>query len=168
MDILGIPTLFHLIAWVGTGAAFIFLILMFVGLDDVLDGWFIQRIAVAFACGFGWTGVILINEGWSTGGALALSFLVGLVLAGLLLGAVLGLKKLADSSPEELSSLVGQTGEVVASIDGESEIKVKVLFQGRLQEMMAIRKTPEPLPTGSPVKIEHVIASGKLVVSSLK
>jgi len=167
MDILGASSIFHLVAWIGTGLAVIFLILMFVGLDDALDGWFVQRVAVAFACGFGWTGVILLGEGKSLSTALGLSILVGSVIAGGLVGVILLLKRFSESPSEGLSELVGKTAEVYASTEGEDELKIKILFQGRLQEMMATKKTPRALPMGTAVKVTEVLSTGKLVVCPL-
>lgn len=168
MDFLLTLSLYHVVAWVGTGLALMFLILMFLGLDDVLDGYFIQRISVAFACGFGWMGVILTGNGWTSGPVLIASILVGLFCAGIPLGTLIGLKCLAQVSNEELKALVGKTGEVLASTRGDSELKVNVIFQGRLQEMMAIQRTREFLVSGCPVKIESVLPTGKLVVKPLE
>ncbi len=167
MEIFSTSSLFHIVAWVGTLAAFIFLILMFVGLDDVLDGWFVQRIAVAFACGFGWVGVILQGEGYSTGLTLIISLFAGLALAGILLGIVVTLKRMADAPSEEIEALLGKSAEVVASPKGDVGLSVRILFQGRLQEMMAIKESVDALPVGSAVKVDRVVAPGKLYVSPL-
>jgi hypothetical protein len=168
MDFLGALTVYHMVAWVGTALVVLFLVLMLVGLDDILDGYFIQRMVVAFACGFGWTGVILSSEGWSFGSTLGISILVGSVLGGVLLLAVILLKKVADTPRDELSLLVGRTAEVLASTQGDSELKVRVIFQGRLQEMMAVQRSKGFLSSGSSVKIEEVLPTGKLIVSPLE
>ncbi len=168
MELFGESSIYHLVAWVGTGLAVLFLILMLVGLDDVLDGYFIQRIAVAFACGFGWTGVILTKGGWAFGLTLGLALLVGSIMGAILLGAVILLKKIADAPLDDLQSLVGRTAEVLASTQGEHEVKVTVMFQGRLQEMVATKKTKDSLSSGSAVRIEEVLSTGKLIVSPLE
>lgn len=168
MELFGESSIYHLVAWVGTGLAVLFLILMLVGLDDALDGYFVQRIAVAFACGFGWTGVILTKEGWSFSSTLGLSIFVGSIIGGVLLGAVILLKKIADTPSDTLDSLTGKTGEVLASAQGDNELKISVMFQGRLQEMMATTKTKGFLPSGSAVKIEEVLSTGRLIVSPLE
>jgi len=168
MEIFGTLTVYHVVAWLGTGLAVLFLLLMLIGLDDALDGYFIQRIAVAFACGFGWTGVILTKEGWSFSLTLVMAILVGVVIGGILLGAVILLKKIADTPSDDLQSLVGRTAEVLASTQGDNELKVSVMFQGRLQEMMATKKTKDFLASGSAVKIEEVLPTGKLIVSTSK
>lgn len=167
MDFLETSSVFHVVAWIGTVAAFIFLILMFVGLDDVLDGWFIQRLAVAFACGFGWTGVILQGEGWAVSSTLVVSFIVGILLSGLLFAMILLLKKIAETPSESLESLVGKTAEVAASSHGDLELTVRVMFQGRIQEMKATKKGQESLPTGTGVRIDAVAGTGRLFVSVL-
>jgi hypothetical protein len=168
MELFGESSIYHLVAWVGTGLAVLFLILMLVGLDDALDGYFVQRIAVAFACGFGWTGVILTKEGWSFSSTLGLSIFVGSIIGGGLLGSVILLKKIADTPSDTLDSLVGKTGEVLASAQGDNELKISVMFQGRLQEMMAMTKTKGFLASGSAVKIEEVLSTGRLIVSPLE
>lgn len=167
MDFFLALSVYHVVAWVGTGLALMFLILMFLGLDDVLDGYFIQRISVAFACGFGWMGVILTGNGWTSGPILIASILVGLFCAGIPLGTLIGLKCLAQVSNEELKALVGKTGEVLASTRGDNELKVNVMFQGRLQEMMATKDTKDFLGSGVSVKIKEVLPTGRLIVSSL-
>lgn len=168
MDFLGPATIFYVLAWAGTAMALLFLILMFFGLDDVLDGWFIQRVAVAFACGFGWTGVVLSGEGYGLSATLGISVLVGLGLSGLLVSAILFLRRLGDSAHQELGSLVGKVGEVVASVPGEIDLKVRVLFQGRLQEMMASKKDPsQNFSVGVGVRVESVLPTGKLVVDQI-
>lgn len=167
MELFGESSIYHLVAWVGTGLAVLFLILMLVGLDDALDGYFVQRIAVAFACGFGWTGVILTKDGWAFSATLGLAILVGSIMGAILLGAVILLKKIADAPSDDLQSLVGRTAEVLASTQGDNEMKVTVMFQGRLQEMMATKRTKDLLASGSAVKIEEVLSTGKLVVKPL-
>jgi hypothetical protein len=167
MEAFGIISLYHLVAWVGTGAAFLFLLLMIFGLDDVFDGWFVQRLVVSAACGFGWTGVFLQKAGWTSGMTLIVSILVGLGFSGLLLALMLLFKRSVGSPSEDVSGLVGKTAEVVASTRGDKELKVRMIFRGTLQEFTAMKDSLEPLEVGTAVKVDKVVPPNKLYISPI-
>jgi hypothetical protein len=134
--------LLEMIAWVSTGLAGVFLVLMLFGLDDLFGGMFEARVVAFFGAGLGWGSVLMHESGYSIPASLAAGVATGCLLGAIALGLVLAIRRASSVTESAGSSPVGQVAEVVIAPDGSMQGMVRVMHRGQISEFPATFSSP--------------------------
>ncbi len=139
------------------------------GLDSDGLGFLSLRSVTGFFGGFGWTGVIALQNGLPLWAAV----LLGIGVGGLLMLSVALLMKLLyslrQSGAIELEASIGHVGTVYLPIPpGQSGAgKIRVMIQGRLKVLSACTDSQERIPSQKKVKVVGLIDEYTLLVTPL-
>lgn len=143
-----------------------------VDFDGDLDadvGLFSIRSLVAFFTFFGWSGVIVLQEGYSVGIAMIAAIVAGLAAFFLVGYMIVTISKLSESGTTHIKEAISKIGEVYLSIPpgriGKGKVHVEI--DGGLKELEAITDG-EALATGSEVLILDVLPDNILVVQGME
>ena len=132
---------------------------------------FTSRGIVAMLAVMGWSGFVLLDRAlglhWVVGTVIALA--LGLITLLLVAFALRGISKLQSSGNLDLSNAIGKIAEVYLTIPeaGRAAGKVTLTVQERLVEVSAITAHPDPIKTGSYVRVVSVSENGILMVEPL-
>ena len=119
----------------------------------------------------GWSGFVLLDRAlglhWIVGVAVALA--LGLITLVLVAFAMRGISRLQSSGNLDLNNAIGKVAQVYLTIpeEGRAAGKVTVTVQERLVEVAAITSAPDPIKTGSYVRVVSVSENGILMVEPL-
>jgi hypothetical protein len=168
---------FYVIAVLSTFVLVIQLLLMVLGFDDmdgdleIDDGANVVslRSLTGFFGGFGWTGVIMLENGASLAAAIGVGFGVGLILMFSIVFLMRFVYSLRESGTIDFNNAIGQVGTVHVSVPpGESGSgQVRVLVQGRFKVVSAQTKSAEPIPAGRKVKVQALVDPLTILVMPL-
>lgn len=127
------------------------------------------RSVTAFFLGFGWTGVICLNNGLSLPIAIAAAFAAG---AALMIGMnllMLGMLALQSSGTLDYKNAVGEIGTVYSTIaqDRKHAGQVEVMVQGRYITAEAFTSHHKALTPGTKVRVTELIGTSTLLVEPL-
>lgn len=156
--------LLELIAWVSTGLAFIFLVLMLLGLDDLFGGMLETRIVAFFGAGLGWGSVLMAENGYSVPVALATGVATGTFLGLIALGLVAVIRRASSSTEPADTTPTGKVAEVSIAPDDSMMGMVRVVHRGQLSEFPAVFEASTKV--GTSVEVIDSVA-GKLKVRAL-
>ena len=139
-----------------------------VDVDTDLDGGNVIsfRSLTGFFGGFGWTGVVLLENGFS----LAIAILGGMgVGIGLMLTFAYLMRvfySLKESGNVDLRNAIGHVATVYVAIPpaGTGAGQVRIMVQGRLQVLEATTNATERSPSEHRVRVADVADSGTLLV----
>lgn len=159
--------IFMVIAWVSTALAVLLVSADLVGLDGIFGGFFEIRAVTGFGCGFGWTGSIMQDAGYSTPLTLVAASLSGVLIGGLMLLFVATFAKLSRPKDRGLDSLLKLKAEVTIVDPSSNELRIRTMFRGHLHEFAALAEGFSP-NAGQIVVVEKISPSGKLVVAPEK
>jgi hypothetical protein len=136
-----------------------------IGHSDHDFQWLSVDSIAAFFMGFGWTGNLLLGEGFSVLSTTLIS--VGVANLFMLLSVALAslLTRLKEENVVVLADALCKTGEVYLSIPKDGYGIVRVNVKGSLREYEAISLDNDELSTGTPV-IVKAIQGERLVVQS--
>lgn len=132
---------------------------------------FTSRGIVAMLAVMGWSGFVLLDRAlglhWVVGTVIALA--LGLITLLLVAFASRGISKLQSSGNLDLSNAIGKIAQVYLTIPeaGRAAGKVTLTVQERLVEVSAITAHPDPIKTGSYVRVVSVSENGILMVEPL-
>jgi len=181
-----LASIYWIIAIVSTTILSIFLVLSFVGGDvdadlgdvdadvsgDVGIGFQFLSLKsfLGFASMFGWTGIVMLDNGSSTGASLIAAFLAGFVMMAAIAGLFYLMAKMVEDGTLDVQNAVNAVGEVYMTIGKErSSIgKVQVKVQGGLRTMEALSDAEEDLTQGTVISVKEVLGSDILLVEKLK
>lgn len=149
------------IAWGSTLAAFIFLVQMVLGLDDLFGGMLEARIVAFFGSGLGWGSLLMVENGYSLPASLAVGVAAGALLGAVALGFVLALRRVSASTEASAVALDGIVAEVLIAPDSSMLGMVRAVHRGQLSEFPAIFETA--VPVGGMVEVVESVA-GRLKV----
>ncbi len=127
------------------------------------------RTVTGFFFGFGWSGVVCIENGLN----IFLSILVALIVGMLFLGGIYLLMRtlfsLRASGTLDYNNAVGQTGTVYVSIPAsrQGSGQVEVMVQGRLRTVAAMTVHEEILRPGTKITVTSTIDQTTLEVAPL-
>ena len=119
---------------------------------------------LAFGMFLGWTGLVVLQAGFSLSIALLAGALAGILASWLAWRLILLLLRLQVSGTLDPEQVVGKTGSVHLLIPAKSlgAGKVMVEVQGALREFDAVSEA-DPIPTGSPILIVGRTEDGMFV-----
>lgn len=127
------------------------------------------RTIVAFFMGFGWTGVICMNDGHGIG----LSLFLALIVGSLFMSAVFFLMKmlysLRDSGNIDYKNAIGLIGSVYIPIppNQSGPGQIEIMIQGRVRFVQAFTKSDRKLTNNCRVKVVEIVDQGTLLVDPL-
>ena len=128
------------------------------------------RTVAAFFVGFGWTGAILLNNGYGIGTAIAGGIAVGsafLLATALLVHSLLRLQ--SSGGNINYSNAIGTVGTVYSTIPAAESGggQLELLLQGRLMMAEAYTKSSMPLKPGAKARVVALIGQSTLLVEPL-
>jgi len=146
------------------------------GFDDIdgagdLDagdglGFVSLRSLVGFFGGFGWTGVIMLENDASLPAATGAAVVVGFLFMLLIASVMRLLYSLGESGTIDLNNAVGETGTVYITVPARRSGpgQVRVMVQGRLKIFSALTTAGAPIPAERRVLVTGLVDSGTLLV----
>lgn len=156
--------LLELIAWVSTGLALVFLVLMILGLDDLFGGMFEARVVAFFGAGLGWGSLLMVENGYTVPVALATGVASGTLLGLVALGIVAAIRRASSATEPSDTTPVGSVAEVSIAPDDSMLGMVRVVHRGQLTEFPASFESKSRV--GETVKVVASVA-GKLKVCAV-
>ncbi len=142
------------------------------GADDGGVGFqfFTFKNVVAFFTIFGWSGIVCLDNDYSTTATIIISTIAGLIMMVLTSALFFWINSLAESGTLKIKNAVGSVGEVYLPIGAQrSKIgKISIKVQGGLRELEALTDNDETLKTGTVIKVLEVISAELLLVEKLK
>lgn len=131
---------------------------------------FSVRNLVAFFTFFGWSGLWMIDSGFSPVTVVVLSILIGSLFVGISMGLFYVISRLQRSGNLRIQNTMGLVGEVYIPIppNREKSGKIMVAVQGALMELEAFTDDPEILKSGTQVEVVGIIGTSKLLVTKYK
>lgn len=160
-----------------------FILLIFGGLDDATDlgdaggigdhgsglGIFSFRGITAFFLGFGWTGIIVMEDGHSLALAIVLGLLVGTILMVAIFLLMRSMIRLQSNGTLDYRNAVGEVATVYVTVpaEGKSGGQIEVMIQGRLSVAEALNKGANAIAPGTKVKVVETVGRSTLVVEPL-
>jgi len=128
------------------------------------------RSIIAFFTFFGWTGVLVLNNGGGAWAAVGFASLSGFIAMMIVAYMMYLFSKLGESGTFNTKEAIYNTGEVYLSIpaakNGYGKVHLKI--RGSLKEMDAITESNLPLPNGVSVRVIDVLDDNLLVVEPIE
>lgn len=123
------------------------------------------RSIIAFFTFFGWTGVLMLNNGTSVWLAVIMAVVSGMAAMFIVAWLLFKFAKLEQSGTLNLYNALDQSGEVYLTIPGHQEGlgKVHLTIEGRIRELDAVTEG-EAIKTGTPVKVVDILDGNVLKV----
>ncbi len=157
------------------------MLLMLLGMDSDHDfdigsgdhdsgiGLFSIRTVTAFFVGFGWTGAILLNHGYSVLVAIVGGSVVGTVFLVATSFLIVNLLRLQSSGNLDYQNAIGVVGTVYSTIPGAEAGggQLELMLQGRLMMAEAYTKSPAALTPNSKARVVSLIGGSTLLVEPL-
>lgn len=127
------------------------------------------RTVTAFFTGFGWGGVIALDNGFSVPAATLAAVASGGTLMLAVYALMRALFSLRYSGTLDYRNAVGVTGSVYLPIPGNmgGPGQVEVLVQGRLMTVQAFTRSPAKIPNRARIKVVDVVDQQTLLVEPL-
>ncbi len=124
---------------------------------------------IAFFTIFGWSGIICIDNKYSTSTTIIVSTIAGLIMMFLTSMLFFWMYKLTESGTLKIKNAIGSIGEVYLPIGANrSNIgKVQIKVQGSLRELEALSDSDEELKTRTLVKVVEIVSAEILLVEKL-
>lgn len=173
---------FWAVSIIGTGLFVIQLALNFIGHDIGADdittdfeltaefGIFSLRSLLAFATLFGWTGIVMLNEGYSLPVVvLSSAFAGGMAMFSVAYLFYLFLKMQHKGSVFDPYETLGQVADVYLTIPPgmQGMGKIHLTIEGNFRELDAVSSEPHPIATGQKIRIIDIQADNIVVVEPL-
>lgn len=176
---------YWIIALIGSAIFLVIFILTFIGGGDADmeadstdfegdDGgvgfqFFTLKNVIAFFTIFGWTGVVCIDNQFSTMATIIISSIAGLIMMVLTSLLFLWINSMAHSGTLKIKNAIGVIGEVYLPIGANRKNigKVQIKVQGSLRELEAITDEDEDLKTSTLVKVVEIVSAELLLVKKI-
>jgi len=170
---------FYGIAIFATFVLVVQVVLLIFGVGDDIDvvdlqdadglGLLSLRSAIGFLGGFGWTGLIALENGLSLGVATALGVVVGGVLMVSVAYLMKTLYSLRESGTINYEAAIGEVGTVYLTIppNQSGPGQVRVMVQGRLKVVPAFTESETQIPSERRVKVVGLLDPRTLMVEPL-
>lgn len=173
--------IFYAIGLASISILLIQILLTFVGLDSDHDAelthgdhssglsFLSVRTITAFFVGFGWTGVILLNHGYSVPVAIAGGMTTGILFLLVTAFLIHNLLRLQSSGNLDYQNAIGVVGSVYTTIPGAERGggQIELMLQGRLMMAEAYTRAERDLKPGSKARVVELIGASTLLVEPL-
>ena len=128
------------------------------------------RTVTAFFVGFGWTGIVMINNGLHQSLAIVIATAVGCFFVFVVFYLMTQILGLAETGNIDYANAVGEIGTIYLPVppgrSGRGQVQIKV--QGRLRELHALTDHKEQLKSGTPVKVVEILGGTTMLVKKLE
>ncbi len=127
------------------------------------------RTVTGFFFGFGWTGVICIENGLGIFPSIMVALLIGVLFLGGIYLLMRTLFSLRASGSLDYNNAIGQTGTVYVTVPAarQGSGQVEVMVQGRLKTVAAMTAHAEILRPGTKITVTSTIDQTTLEVAPL-
>lgn len=127
------------------------------------------RSIIAFFTFFGWTGVLILNNGGTTWAALGFASLAGLAAMFIVAYMMYLFSKMTQAGNIDMTKAVFNTGEVYLTVPANKQGfgKVHLKVEGSFREVEAVTNG-DALPTGSAIRVIEVLEDNLLLVEPAK
>ena len=173
--------IFYAIGLASISILLIQIVLTFVGIDSHHDAelthgehesglsFLSVRTITAFFVGFGWTGAIILNRGYSVLLAIAGGMLTGILFLLTTAFLIHNLLRLQSSGNLDYRNAMGVVGSVYTTIPGAERGggQIELMLQGRLMMAEAYTKADHDLKPGSKARVVNLIGQSTLLVEPL-
>lgn len=174
---------FWITALVGTSVFSLLLVLSFFGVDSDADvdtdiegdvgigiQFFTFKNVMAFFTLFGWTGIVCLDNGYSSGLSITMATIAGVAMMVLLSFIFFWISKLAENGTLKISNAIGKVGEVYLSVgSNRSKIgKITIDVQGSKRELSALTDSGVDLKQGDVIKVIEVVSGEILLIEKLR
>lgn len=125
---------------------------------------------INFFLGFGWTSIVLLDNGVSVPVTVIVAVAVGALLVALVMLLFRWLSGMQQSGNIDVfSSAAGCTGTVYLTVPGDrsSEGKIQVTINNSVREYSAVTDG-ETLPTGTLIRIKEVLSQELMLIEKIK
>lgn len=173
----GTEQMYWAIALIATGIFVIQFILTIIGLDSDIEADFDDgsglgiislRGLITFATFFGWTGIVVLNEGYTPPKALMVAFLFGFLAMVSLAYLFARLYEMQETGTVDSFDAITKEAKVYIPIpeakDGKG--RIHITLQNKLMEFDAISDGP-PIKTGVKVKVIDVLNENVMLVKAI-
>jgi len=125
---------------------------------------------VGFFTIFGWVGLAMLDSGSTTGTAILVASICGLIMMSIMAATFFFLSKMVSDGTLNVNNAIGTIGEVYLPIGKErsSMGKVQIKVQGSLRTLDAITDENQELPRAQVIKVLEVVSAELLLVEKLK
>ena len=133
-------------------------------------GLFSIRSVGAFFTGFGWTGVAMLQHGYSTGAATFAATLVGLIFLGMVFYLMRYIFSLREEGTLNYSNAIGEIGTVYLPIPPKRKGigQIEVLVQGRMRTVRAVTDHDKKIGNRVAVRVSDLVDQQTLLVELLE
>ena len=133
-------------------------------------GLFSIRSVGAFFTGFGWTGVAMLQHGYSTGAATFAATLVGLIFLGMVFYLMRYIFSLREEGTLNYSNAIGEIGTVYLPIPPKRKGigQIEVLVQGRMRTVRALTDHDKKIGNRVAVRVSDLVDQQTLLVELLE
>lgn len=181
-----IESIFWLIALISSLFFVVVLIMSFLGgdmdagdmdIDAEIDAdtgigfqFFTLKNLVGFFTIFGWVGLAMLDSGSTTGKALIVASICGLIMMSIMAATFYFLSKMVSDGTLDVNNAIGVIGEVYLPIgkDRSSIGKIQIKVQGGLRTLDALTDEEEELPRACVIIVKKVVSAELLLVEKLK
>jgi hypothetical protein len=124
------------------------------------------RVLIAFFVGFGWAGVLGLQQGMSGLSTAMASLVTGVIFMFLLAGTLRFLLAMRADGTLNYQNAVGQSGQVYVTIPParSGPGQVEIMLQGRLITASALTDATMPLTPRTPIEVTAVDGATTLIV----
>ncbi|MFD1553090.1 hypothetical protein DNU06_12230 [Putridiphycobacter roseus] len=173
---------FWITALVGSAVFSVLLILSLFGgdidtdVDVEIDGdlgigiqFFTFKNVMAFFTLFGWTGIVCLDNQFSTGSAITVASLAGLAMMFILAFLFYWISRLAENGTLVIAKAIGEVGEVYLSVGANRSKmgKITIDVQGSKRELNALTDSKVDLKQGDVIKVTEVVSGEILLIEKL-
>ena len=128
------------------------------------------RAVTAFFVGFGWTGIVMINNGMHQSLAIVIATAVGCFFVFVVFYLMKQILGLAETGNIDYANAVGEIGTIYLPVppgrSGRGQVQIKV--QGRLRELHALTDHREQIKSGTPVRVVEILGGATMLVKKLE
>ena len=133
-------------------------------------GLFSIRSVGAFFTGFGWTGVAMLENGYSTAQATFAATVVGLVFLGMVFYLMRYMFSLREEGTLDYNNAIGNVGSVYLPIppNRKGVGQVEVMVQGRMRIVKALTDHPKRIGNRAAVQVKSLIDQQTVLVELME
>jgi hypothetical protein len=127
------------------------------------------RTVTAFFVGFGWTGVIAVENKLPLAGTLAVAVLVGTLFLYSVFSVMRSLSRLRDSGSLDYRNAIGKVGSVYLPIPANraGPGQIEIMVQGRLAVVQAYTSASQRIENQAKVRVVDLVDQQTLLVEPL-
>jgi len=139
-----------------------------IDLDGAGFQFFTLKNFIGFFTIFGWVGIAMIESGASTGAAIGVATIGGVLMMLVMAGTFYLLMKAQHDGTMRIEKAIGHTGEVYLTIQSKRGGlgKVQIMVSGAIRTLDALTDDDSDIQTGKIVKVANIVNTNTLLVTA--